>query len=316
MDISHLKEFVYLANSLSFKRTAEHFYVSRSVISRHIASLEESLGVKLVNRGNQSVQLTEIGEVFYRDVLVILRDYAAALEHVRESQGSQMRIVRVGYLRNAARPVIVRFVRYMKKHYPNLHLSMTCMEYGELRRAMEEGAVDVALAVNVSPEVSRNYRSTRIYTDRLSLVMSKDHPQVPQTGAVDLADIPEDKLLIPDSFAYAGLREIVDGLVESKTQLIARAYYGDLDMLRLKVQTEGYVAFSSGLNNEMFGDQMVILPVRDVDTSFTVSAFYRDGLEEDLFHACRMAFEDCREAMKDWQDDKADNQTGYGLTSV
>ena len=316
MELSHLKEFVYLANSLSFKRTAEHFYVSRSVISRHIAGLEESLGVRLVDRGGQGVQLTEVGEEFYRDVLVLLRAYATALEHVRESQVSHTPIVRIGYLRNAARPVIVRFVRYMTEHYPDIHLSMTCMEYGELRRAMEDGAVDVALAVNVSPEVSRNYRSTRIYTDRFSLVMSADLPQAGQVEGVDLADIPEDKLLVPDSFAYAGLSEIVDGLIEGKTQLLARAYYSDLDMLYLKVQTEGFVAFSSGLNNVIFGDQIAVLPIRDVDTSFTVSAFYRHELEEDLFHACRMAFEHCRDAMKNWKSEKSQGCIGYTIAST
>lgn len=44
MNFEYLDEFVHLARSLSFRRTAEHFFVSRSVISRHMAALEESLG--------------------------------------------------------------------------------------------------------------------------------------------------------------------------------------------------------------------------------------------------------------------------------
>lgn len=85
MNIDHLIEFLYLAETLSFKRTADYFYVSRSVISRHLAALEDSLGVKLVDRGNQSVKLTEAGEVFSKEVCVMLKSYADAVDHAREA---------------------------------------------------------------------------------------------------------------------------------------------------------------------------------------------------------------------------------------
>ena len=49
MNFEYLDEFVHLARSLSFRRTAEHFFVSRSVISRHMAALEESLGAPVTN---------------------------------------------------------------------------------------------------------------------------------------------------------------------------------------------------------------------------------------------------------------------------
>ena len=84
MNINHLIEFIYLAETLSFKRTADYFYVSRSVISRHLSTLEDMLGVKLLDRGNQSVRLTEAGEAFYQDVLVLLKSYAHAVDHARE----------------------------------------------------------------------------------------------------------------------------------------------------------------------------------------------------------------------------------------
>ena len=296
METSYLSEFVYLADTLSFTKTAEHFFVSRSVISRHIAALEDVLGAKLVERSNHVVELTEIGTLFYREAKIILRDYDNAVERVRLAIEEQARLVRIGYLRNAARPVLVFFLKYMKEHHPDLRLTLSCMEYGELRRAMDEGAVDVALAVNVNPEVSRNYRSTHIYTDEFFAVMSKEHP-LAKRGGVTLDDMPEEKLLLPDSFVYAGLSDLIDGIMEEKTQAVARAYYSDVDMLYLKVQTEGYVAFSSSMNNTMFADSVAILPIRDIDSTFSVSAFYSDALDECVFRKCREGFEACHDAM-------------------
>ena len=83
MNINHLIEYIYLAETKSFRRTADYFYVSKSVISRHLAALEETVGVKLVDRGNKSVQLTEAGKVFYDEAKNVLHAYADAVDHTR-----------------------------------------------------------------------------------------------------------------------------------------------------------------------------------------------------------------------------------------
>ena len=305
METTHLEEFVYLAETLNFKQTAEHFFVSRSVISRHLAALEDAVGAKLIERGGRSVKLTEEGEVFYRDARVILRDCASALEHVEDVRSTNANVVRIGYMRNAARPVIVYFVRYMHKKHPGLRLTLSCMEYNELRRAIEDGTVDIAIGVNVSPEISRHYRSTHIYTDRFFIVMSKDNPLARTIGVAGLrlADLPNDKLLLPDSFVFSGLSEFIERLMakqlqEPQSRTTTREFYSDIDMLYLKVQAEDYVALSSGMNNSMFGDSLLIVPISDLDARFTVSAFYRDGLDSPAASMCRRGFEACRDEIK------------------
>ena len=306
---------MYLAETLSFKRTADYFYVSRSVISRHLAALEEALGVKLVERGSHSARLTEAGKVFHREAQNVLRTYANAVDRTREAGNAVNPTVHIGYLKNAARPVIVQFARFMRHEHPNLPLEMTCVEYNELRRAMDEGSVDIALGVNVDPRISRNYRSTLIYTDRFYAVMSKDHPLASHTDGIDISELPEEKLLLPDSFVFSGLSEFIDEIIEKKSQIKAREYYDDIDLLYLKVQADGYVAFSSGLNNAMFGDQFVAIPVTGVDTSFSVSAFYSDSLPEKAYQACREGFESCRDAMKDWNASQGKSPIGFSLAS-
>lgn len=301
MNINYLIEYIYLAEILSFKKTADYFYVSRSVISRHLAALEETLGVKLVERGNQTVQLTEAGKVFHREAQIVLQTYANAIDRTREAGNATEKTVRIGYLKNAARPVIVRFVRFMNHEHPDIRLDMTCMECGELRQALETGAVDVAIGVNVHPSISRNYRSTPIYTDRFYAITSLDHPFASRHDGISMDDMAREKLLLPDSFIYAGLSELIDMLVESKNHSAAREYYSDVDTLYLKVQTERCIAFSSGLNNSMFGDRLAIIPIVDIDPSFKVSAFYGDDLVGDAFDACRKGFESCRAAMKEWE---------------
>ena len=82
VNIDMLDEFVYLAETLSFKRTADHFYLSKSVVSRHMSALEEQLGVRLFERDNRGARLTDAGRAFYPQAKRILNDWAMALDAV------------------------------------------------------------------------------------------------------------------------------------------------------------------------------------------------------------------------------------------
>lgn len=145
MNFEYLDEFIHLAHSLSFRRTAEHFFVSRSVISRHMSALEESLGALLFVRDTRGVELTEAGKVFLQEAQSLLRGWELARERVQAVSGTGDKLVRIGYLRNGARPFLVKFVNCMAQEYPHIRLSLLCMNYNESRQAMEEHNVDAAI---------------------------------------------------------------------------------------------------------------------------------------------------------------------------
>ena len=50
MRIEHVEEFLDLADTLNFTRTAKRFFVTQPVLSKHIASLEQEIGGKLFDR--------------------------------------------------------------------------------------------------------------------------------------------------------------------------------------------------------------------------------------------------------------------------
>ncbi len=301
MDIRYLEEFVHTAETGSFKQTAAHFFVSRSVISRHISALEDIAGARLFVRDRHTVRLTDAGEVFCREAKIVLRDWNTALDRVREVSEKKLTLVRMGYLRNAARPILAQFIREMNRRYPDVRLSPVCMEHHELVRALAEHNVDLALAVNISPELSGGYRSTSIYKDHYTVVCAKDQRLAREKGWVDLDDLRGLPLLIPDSYVYGGTSSFIKDVVDDETMAISRAFYSDADILTLKVETEGLFAFSSTMNNILFRDRLAVLPIVDVDTSFEVSAFYHDDFAGEGFEACKSVFEWCNAHMKEWQ---------------
>src|SRR5216684_8613669 len=62
--LAELNAFAAIAERASFAKAAAHLGVSRSALSETLRTLEDKLGVRLLNRTTRSVALTEAGERF------------------------------------------------------------------------------------------------------------------------------------------------------------------------------------------------------------------------------------------------------------
>lgn len=157
-------------------------------------------------RDTHGVELTDAGEVFLQEAQSLLRGWNLAQERVKAVSGTGDKLVRIGYLRNGARPFLVRFVNSMAKEHPNIRLSLLCMKYDELRQALEERGVDVAIGMNVDSSISSNYRSTPIYRDHFVIACNRANPLVSMTDGITVDDLRDQRLLIPGSYLSSGPR--------------------------------------------------------------------------------------------------------------
>ncbi len=85
MDMVDVLAFVRVAETGAFARAAERMDISKSILSRRVARLEEQLGAKLLTRTAQGAQPTDIGQAYYERASNILADLEAAQEIVAEA---------------------------------------------------------------------------------------------------------------------------------------------------------------------------------------------------------------------------------------
>ena len=84
MDTKWLEDFVSLAETRSFSRSAQLRHVTQSAFSRRIQSLEAWAGVELVDRSAYPTRLTLAGATFYVQAQEIL----LSLQSSRTQPGS------------------------------------------------------------------------------------------------------------------------------------------------------------------------------------------------------------------------------------
>jgi DNA-binding transcriptional LysR family regulator len=73
-----MEVFVSVADLGSFTAAAQHLDMSTVMVSKHIAQLETTLAVRLLNRTTRSLSLTEIGETYLEQCRQILQAVLAA----------------------------------------------------------------------------------------------------------------------------------------------------------------------------------------------------------------------------------------------
>jgi DNA-binding transcriptional LysR family regulator len=85
VDLVDVLAFVRVVETGAFARAAERMDISKSILSRRVARLEEQLGAKLLTRTAQGAQPTDIGQAYYERASNILTDLEAAQEIVADA---------------------------------------------------------------------------------------------------------------------------------------------------------------------------------------------------------------------------------------
>lgn len=83
MQWSHLNVFVAVAQIGGFKHAADALDMAPSSVTRAIANLEKSLGVRLFQRTTRNVALTEAGEKFLKQVAPAMDEVRAAADSLK-----------------------------------------------------------------------------------------------------------------------------------------------------------------------------------------------------------------------------------------
>jgi DNA-binding transcriptional LysR family regulator len=84
-DLVDVLAFVRVVDTGSFARAAERMGLSKPVLSRRVARLEEQLGARLLTRTARGAQPTDIGQAYYARAAAILADLEAAQEVVAQA---------------------------------------------------------------------------------------------------------------------------------------------------------------------------------------------------------------------------------------
>ena len=149
--LNGMRVFAQVVESRSFVAAADKLGMSKSLVSRHVSALEDSLAVKLLNRTTRRLSLTEAGAVFYEHCARIVQEAELAEKHLSETQADPSGLVKVtatpGFAVRHVLPALTDFY----KQYPKIRVQLSCSN-----RLLElgEAGFDLGIRVSFNPEAN------------------------------------------------------------------------------------------------------------------------------------------------------------------
>lgn len=148
IDLSALADFHRVAVAGSLGKASREHDRPKATLSRRIRHLEESLGVRLVERGGRALHLTAEGQLLYERTHGLLRDIEDAARDLSAAAQLPRGLLRVSAPRLFSDIFGGRLVAEFTARYPDVRVEWRGSD--RLIDLIEEG-FDVAIRVNPSP---------------------------------------------------------------------------------------------------------------------------------------------------------------------
>lgn len=149
----HLHIFWTLARVGTFTKAAYELSIAQSAVTAQIKTLEESLGLTLIDRSNRRrPELTEEGKRVLEYADTIFETSQELLKWATKGKEPKAAVIRVGAIASLSRNIQYEFLKPILAD-PSVTISVTTGDQDNLIRLLREHALDVVLT-------SHNVRST------------------------------------------------------------------------------------------------------------------------------------------------------------
>lgn len=172
INLKQLEAFVATAEFSSFTKAAEVMYLTQSTVSSHISSLEETLGVRLIQRSaRQRVSLTKEGELVYREAKDIL-DRCQALQDLKNHDRQNQLVI--GASSVPGQCVMPELMTDYLALYPDSHYVQLRGDSIRIHQYLAQGKANLGfVGIATSP---KEYHYHPVAEDRLVLITANKEP--------------------------------------------------------------------------------------------------------------------------------------------
>ena len=191
MELRQLRRFLVLAEELHFGRAAERLHIAQPALSQELKALESRLGVRLFERNNRNVALTDAGHrlvIEATDVLARYDSTIAVMESLRADADTQLRLgVSIGVDQTLLSELLGAATRGPAQTEVVLHPATAAEGLQGLRTGNYQ-----AVFVHAIPECSREIKFRVLAEEQLGVAAPAGHPLAAQESirAVDLSGQP------------------------------------------------------------------------------------------------------------------------------
>jgi DNA-binding transcriptional LysR family regulator len=260
VELRHLRAFLAVVDDGSFTAAARRLGVAQSAVSQLLRTLEDHLGVLLLNRTTRSVALTPAGEQFADRLRPALAAVDGALAHVRAI--ATPGLLRVGFKAGGVGPLLTEVLHAYSAAHPTVQVELTRMDWTDDLTALRLGSLDVVLAR--PPLDARGLHARELLSDQRVVGLPTWHALAKQTE-VTLADL-ADEPVVTGAGAPAELNDFwtVNPRPDGRAPRLGPAVRNNDEMLVHVGLGHGVCIAAATVADHHHGSDVVFRPITDL----------------------------------------------------
>jgi DNA-binding transcriptional LysR family regulator len=265
-EIRTIRHALAVAKYGNFRKAAESLFLTQPTLTRSIQALEESLGVKIFDRGKKRVEPTPLGRIFLVRAEEIILTASELKREIDLARGIEIGQLEIGSGVGPAELLIGTAIGRVSQRYPHLYIHITVDDFSVLTDLLQTGQIELFLAETSEADMAPDFLVTPLNVLKAYLFCRRGHPLLERLPHITLKETLEYPLVMSklprrviDSIAETcGIRNHSDNLKELP---IIKCDYAP--MAKAIVASSNAVAFIllPMIERELKSGEFVLLPV-------------------------------------------------------
>jgi DNA-binding transcriptional LysR family regulator len=217
-DLRRLRAFHAVAERRSFSEAALALGYAQSVVSHHVAALEQEFGLTLIDRATRPVRATEAGERLREHAAILLGQVATAEEELRALAGLATGTVRVGAFLTACISFVPPALARFEAAHPDVKIELEQLERAAALRRLRAGDLEIAVIWDEFEEAETykrrkadGFESSFLAHDPYRIVLPIGH-RLARRREVSMADLAGERFNAPSIETSQRYRAMLDRL--------------------------------------------------------------------------------------------------------
>lgn len=176
MDLKKLEYLESIYRLRNFTKAAKELYISQPSISSAVQSLEDELGVTLINRNTRPLSFTVAGEEFMEYVHRILKEVKDAAEAMKLLSKQSQESLHIAIYSSSTSQIIPKVYIDFQTLFPQYTLSITETTLTAMLEQIQSGELDLAYTLIPDNYDRSVFKVIPMESCELWLLISASHP--------------------------------------------------------------------------------------------------------------------------------------------
>lgn len=167
--------FVKVVEEQNFSKAAIQLHMTQPAVSQYIRSLENEMGIKLLDRTNKYVRLNKAGEIVYHHAKEILELHGKMQRLVQDLSSEAAGKLSIGASYTFGEYILPGIIAQLKDSFPNIKASVTIANTAVIAGLVSNHQLDIGIVEGQFKE-TLELQSEMLAEDRMVIFASPNNP--------------------------------------------------------------------------------------------------------------------------------------------